>query len=343
MTIISSTLSEALRDHYTVERELGRGGMAIVYLARDLRHDRLVALKTIRPELLPALGPERFLREIQIAARLQHPNILSLYDSGVADGLLYYVMPYVEGESLRARLEREGQLPLEDALQITREVAEALAYAHGHDVVHRDIKPENILLSGGHALVADFGITRAITAAGGERLTETGLAVGTAAYMSPEQAAADSRIDGRSDIYSLGCVLYEMVAGEPPFRGATAQAVIARKLTDPVPRLRTVRESVPDSIERVVLKAHARSPADRFATAAGFADALQPAKAEMVEAGARSRARVWGWRRWSTVLSSWVRHRLTRGTAFLSPVIYPRTGRRLPRRCWTGSTVTWGR
>ena len=216
MTPISSTLAEVLRDRYTVERELGRGGMAIVFLARDHRHDRLVALKALRPELAHALGPERFLREIQIAARLQHPNILPLHDSGEANGLLYYVMPYVEGESLRARLEREGQLPIEDALDIACQVADALAYAHSHDVVHRDIKPENILLSGGHALVADFGIARAITAAGGERLTETGLAVGTPAYMSPEQAAADARVDARSDIYSLGCVIYEP---EKYFRG----------------------------------------------------------------------------------------------------------------------------
>ena len=280
MTAIRDTLQNALGTAYLIERELGRGGMAIVYLARDRKHDRLVALKTLRPELLPALGPERFLREIQIAARLQHANILPLHDSGEAEGLLYYVMPYVEGESLRARLEREGQLPIEDALDIARQVAGALAYAHSRGVVHRDIKPENILLDGNHALVADFGIARAITEAGGERLTETGLAVGTAAYMSPEQAAADPRVDGRSDIYALGCVLYEMVTGEPPFRGATAQAVIARKLTDPVPPLRTVRDSVTEAVEQVVLKALARTPADRFATAGHFADALEKAGRE---------------------------------------------------------------
>jgi hypothetical protein len=278
--------------------------MAIVFLARDRRHDRLVALKTLRPELVPALGPERFLREIQIAARLQHPNILPLHDSGEAEGLLYYVMPYVEGESLRARMDREGQLPLEDALDIARQVAEALAYAHSRDVVHRDIKPENILLAGEHALVADFGIARAITVAGGERLTETGLAVGTASYMSPEQAAAEHRIDGRSDIYSLGCVLYEMLGGEPPYTGPTAQAIIARKLTELPRSLRTVRESVPEAIEQVVLKALARTAADRFATANRFADALERAKAEAAVPGARSRRRAQARRAWPARLRS---------------------------------------
>jgi serine/threonine-protein kinase len=268
------TLQTTLADRYVIERELGRGGMAIVFLARDQRHDRLVALKTIRPELVPALGPERFLREIQIAARLQHPNILPLHDSGEANGLLYYVMPYVEGESLRARIDREGQLPIEDALHIAHQVAEALAYAHSHGVVHRDIKPENILLAGEHAVVADFGIARAITAAGGERLTETGLAVGTAAYMSPEQAAADHRLDGRTDIYALGCVTYEMLGGQPPFTGPSAQAVVARHALDPVPPLRTLRKTVPPGVEQTLLKALEKNPADRFATASEFARIL---------------------------------------------------------------------
>src|SRR5881227_369957 len=218
----------ALAGRYTIERELGRGGMATVYLAQDRKHHRQVAIKVLKPELAAALGPERFLREIDTAARLNHPHILPLHDSGQAGGFLYYVMHYIEGESLRDRLEREGPLPLEDALRITRDVTSALSYAHSHDVVHRDIKPENILLSGGEAVVADFGIARALTAAGGDNLTTIGLAVGTPTYMSPEQAAGVAQLDGRSDIYSLGCVLYEMLAGEPPFTGPTAQAIIAR-------------------------------------------------------------------------------------------------------------------
>ena len=269
-----SRLARALADRYSVERELGRGGMAIVFLARDRRHDRLVALKTLRPELLPSVGPSRFLREIQIAASLQHPNILPLHDSGEVEGVLYYVMPYVEGESLRQRLDREGQLPIQDSLDIAYQVAQALAYAHSLGVVHRDIKPENILLNGDHALVADFGIARAITAAGGERLTETGLAVGTAAYMSPEQAAADPRVDGRSDIYALGCVVYEMLAGQPPFTGPSAQAVLARHTLDPVPPLRTLRKTVSPGVEQTLLKALEKNPADRFRTASQFSDAF---------------------------------------------------------------------
>jgi tetratricopeptide (TPR) repeat protein/TolB-like protein len=293
-TNLAADLAACLGDRYVLQRELGRGGMAIVFLARDLRHDRLVALKTLRPELLPALGSERFLREIQIAARLQHPNILPLHDSGEADGLLYYVMPYVEGESLRARLDREGQLPIEDALEIACQVAAALAYAHSHDVVHRDIKPGNILLTGDTAVVADFGIAKAITAAGGERLTDTGLAVGTAAYMSPEQAAAEPRIDGRSDIYSLGCVAYETLVGEPPFTGPTAQAVLARKLTEPPRSLRTVRESVPESVERVIIRALAKSPADRFASATAFAAALSTSlEAASAYAGPTAKTSEW--------------------------------------------------
>jgi len=268
-------LQATLADRYTIESELGHGGMAVVFLAHDGKHDRNVAIKVLRPELAAALGAERFLREIRLAAQLHHPHILPLYDSGEAAGFLYYVMPYVEGESLRDRLERETQLPLEEALQITREVADALSYAHSRDVVHRDIKPENILLESGHAIVADFGIARAITAAGGDRLTETGLAVGTPAYMSPEQASGESRLDGRSDVYSVGCVLYEMLAGEPPYTGPTAQAIMARRLTDPVPPLRTVRETVPESVEQAIGKALAKVPADRFPTATQFAEALE--------------------------------------------------------------------
>jgi len=267
-------LNAALVDHYIIDRELGHGGMAMVYLARDLKHERFVALKTLRPEIAVALGRERFLREIKLAARLQHPNILPVYDSGDVGGVLYYVMPFVEGESLRDRLDREPQLPLDDALQIAREVAEALAYAHEHDVVHRDIKPENIMMSGGHAVVADFGIARAVSAAGGDKLTETGLAIGTPAYMSPEQAAGTGQVDRRSDIYSLGCVLYETLAGQPPFTGSTAQAIMARHSLDSVPRLRIVRETIPDALEAVINRALAKVPADRYATAAQFAEAI---------------------------------------------------------------------
>src|SRR5437899_8976031 len=241
--------------------------MATVYLAQDLKHRRLVAIKVLKPELAAALGPERFVREIETAAGLNHPHILPLLDSGEADRLLYYVMPYVEGESLRERLKREGQLPLDEALQIAREVAMALSYAHSHDVVHRDIKPENILLSGGEAVVADFGIGRAITAAAREPLTGTGIAIGTPGYMSPEQTTGGARLDGRSDIYSPACVLYEMLAGDPPYVASSAQAVAARPSRDRVPRRRTVREKVPAAVEQVIGQALAKVPADRFATA----------------------------------------------------------------------------
>jgi eukaryotic-like serine/threonine-protein kinase len=282
-------LKAALADRYRVERELGGGGMARVYLAQDLKHDRLVALKVLRPKLAAALGPERFLREVQITARLNHPHILPLLNSGEAHGFLYYVMPYVEGESLRDRLGREKQLPLDDALQIAREVADALSYAHSHDVVHRDIKPENILLESGHAVVADFGIARAITAAGGEQLTSTGIAVGTPTYMSPEQGAGEPHLDGRCDLYSLGCVLYEMLAGAPPFAGPTAQAIQARRMTDPVPSLRTVRETVPAHIEEAVMKALAKVPADRFATAEEFGEVLATPAVRLQEEGSAAR------------------------------------------------------
>ena len=267
-------LQAALVARYALDRELGHGGMATVYLAQDLKHGRPVAIKVLRPELAAALGAERFLREIEIAARLTHPHILPLHDSGEANGFLYYVMPYLEGESLRDRLNREPQLPVEEAVRIAREVASALSYAHSHDVVHRDIKPENILLSGGEAVVADFGIARAIVAAGTEKLTDTGLAVGTPGYMSPEQATAEAHIDGRADTYALGCVLYEMLAGHPPFLGTTAQEVLARHTLDPVPPLRTIRRAVPPAVEHAVFKALAKSPADRFPRAAAFSEAL---------------------------------------------------------------------
>jgi serine/threonine-protein kinase len=248
--------------------------MATVYLAHDLRHDRPVALKVLHPELAATLGPERFLKEIRLTAGLQHPHILPLHDSGEAAGLLWYTMPYVEGESLRDRLRREHQIPIELALGIAREVADALDCAHRAGVIHRDIKPDNILLTKSHALVADFGVARALTAAGTERLTETGLAVGTPAYMSPEQAAGDQALDARSDIYSLGCVLYEMLAGQPPFTGASAQAIIARRLAGPVPSVRVVRETVPESVDDVLARAMAKTPADRFASAREFQEAL---------------------------------------------------------------------
>ncbi len=254
--------------------------MATVYLAEDLKHHRRVALKVLRPELSPALGADRFLREIETASRLQHPHILSLHDSGEAAGLLYYAMPYVEGESLRARLAREVQLDATDAVRIAEEVADALACAHAAGVLHRDIKPENILLTGGHAVVADFGIARAIDAVAADRLTETGLALGTPHYMSPEQASGARVLDARSDLYALGCVLYEMLAGEPPFNGPSSQAILARHAVDPVPCLRTVRSTVSPALEAAVGKALAKVPADRFASALEFKEALGRASRE---------------------------------------------------------------
>jgi eukaryotic-like serine/threonine-protein kinase len=270
----SNLFAAVLADRYKVERELGRGGMATVYLAHDIRHDRPVALKVVRPELAATLGPERFLLEIKTAARLRHPHILPVHDSGEAAGRLWYTMPYVAGESLRERLAREGQLPVDQALGIATQVLSALGHAHAHGVIHRDIKPENILLEGDQAVVADFGVARAITAAGQDRLTETGLALGTPAYMSPEQATATRELDGRSDLYALGCVLYEMLAGQPPFVGNTAQQLLARHAIDPVPPLRTVRDTVPPGVEHSVMRSLAKSPADRFPTAADFAKAL---------------------------------------------------------------------
>jgi eukaryotic-like serine/threonine-protein kinase len=266
-------LTTALSNRYRIERELGAGGMATVYLAHDLKHERLVALKVLHPRLAATLGPQRFLREIRIAARLRHPHIVPLYDSGEADGLLYYVMPYIEGESLRDRLRRERQLPLEEALTIAREVADALAYAHEHELIHRDIKPENILLEGRHALVADFGIARAVGSAATTQLTETGLAIGTPAYMPPEQALGDA-VDARSDVYALGCVLYEMLAGEAPFAAATAQASIGRRLSEAPPQIRHVRDEVPPRLEQTIMTALSRAPGDRFPSATAFGEAL---------------------------------------------------------------------
>jgi serine/threonine-protein kinase len=277
--------------------------MATVYLAHDLKHDRQVALKVLHPELAATLGPERFQREIRTTARLQHPHILPVLDSGEAAGQLWYTMPYVEGESLRDRLRREGQLPLDHALQITREVADAVEYAHSQGIVHRDIKPENILLSRGHAVVADFGIARALQLSDAEQLTETGVAVGTPAYMSPEQVGGAPSVDGRSDLYSLGCVLYEMLTGEVPYTGRTPQAVIAKRLCEPLPRVRTLRQSVPEAVEQAVNRALATAPADRFSTAGEFARALGdrfPIPATTGTSGARHRG---GWRRLPAVIT----------------------------------------
>ena len=271
-------LVSALAGRYEIERELGRGGMATVYLAHDVRHDRHVAIKVLDPELGSSVGPDRFLREIATAARLTHPNVLTLHDSGDAGGLLYYVMPYVRGESLRRRLDRERQLPIDDALAIARQVASALDYAHFQGVVHRDIKPENILMGeGGQAIVADFGLARVLhDATAGAPLTGTGMAVGTPAYMSPEQASADRAVDPRTDVYSLACVVYEMIAGLPPFRGATVQAIVAHHLSTPAPSLCIDRETCPESIDVAVRRALAKTPADRFRSAGEFVRAMDP-------------------------------------------------------------------
>lgn len=283
-------ISAALAERYVLDREIGRGGMATVYLATDLKHKRQVAIKVLSPDMAAALGTERFLKEIELEARLTHPHILALHDSGQVDGRLYYVMPYVAGESLRQRLDREKQLPLEDAVRIVREVADALAYAHGVGIVHRDVKPENILLESGHAVLTDFGIARAVSESGGERLTQTGIAVGSPAYMSPEQAAGRQDVDPRSDIYALGCVLYEMLGGEPPFTGPTPRAVMARHAVDAVPNLKTIRPTTPQPIQAVVEKALAKVPADRFSTALGFSVALEAAMAPGASPGPRRRA-----------------------------------------------------
>ena len=267
----------ALAGRYRIEREVGRGGMALVYLAHDLRHERPVAVKVLRPELAASVGADRFLREIKLAARLTHQNVLALYDSGDADGFLYYVMPFVEGESLRQKLGRERQLPIDEALRLTREIAEGLEYAHEQGIIHRDIKPENVLLSRGHAVIADFGVAKAVAKRGMSHLTSTGTSVGTPLYMSPEQAGGDPNVDHRSDIYSLGCMLYEMLAGEPPFTGPTVQAVIAKHALDPRPGVRTLRDTVPVAIEAAIRRAMAKAPADRFAAVREFAQALAAA------------------------------------------------------------------
>jgi serine/threonine-protein kinase len=272
---VAEALTSALADRYRIERELGQGGMATVYLAEDVRHRRKVALKVLHPELSAVLGPERFLKEIELTASLQHPHILPLFDSGSSDGRLFYVMPFVEGETLRARLERERQLPIAESLQIAREVADALQYAHERGVVHRDIKPENILLQGGHALVADFGIALAVQQAGGQRMTQTGLSLGTPQYMAPEQAMGDRNVDARADVYALGVVTYEMLAGEPPFTGPTAQAIVAKVITEKPAPLARLRDSVPAHVDAAIGQALAKLPADRPSSARELASALQ--------------------------------------------------------------------
>ena len=282
-------LAAALSGRYTVEQEVGEGGMATVYRARDLKHDRLVAIKVLKPALGEALGSDRFLREIKLTAQLSHPHILPLLDSGEVGGRLYYVMPYVAGESLRQRLQRDRQLPVDEAVRIAREVADGLDSAHRHGVVHRDIKPENILLEEGHAVIADFGIARAVAESAGDRLTATGIAVGTPAYMSPEQMAGQGAVDARSDIYALACVLYELLAGEPPFNGPTVQAMYARRLSGPPTRVSQLRPAVPKAVVRVVQRALSQAPEQRFASAAEFAAALRPAAAPSSDLGALAR------------------------------------------------------
>ncbi|MFZ5625427.1 MAG: protein kinase domain-containing protein [Gemmatimonadota bacterium] len=274
MPELHERLRAALANRYALEREIGRGGMATVYLAQDLKHHRPVAVKVLHPYLAANLGTERFLREIDIAARLSHPHILTLIDSGEAEGELYYVMPFVEGESLRGRLQRERTLPVGDAVEIARNLAGALAYAHARGVVHRDIKPENVMLHEGVAMVTDFGIAKAVSAAGDATITQTGTAVGTPAYMSPEQASGEADLDGRSDTYSLACMLYEMLSGEPPFTGPTPQAVIMKRFTEPPPSIRAVRPAVPDTIDQAITRGLARDPGERFETAVAFAQAL---------------------------------------------------------------------
>jgi len=284
----TARLAAALADRYVIEGELGQGGMATVYLAEDLKHHRKVAIKVLKPELAAVLGADRFIQEIETTAQLQHPHILPLFDSGEADGFLYYVMPYVEGETLRDRLDRETQLPVDEALRITIDVADALEYAHEHGVIHRDIKPENILLHGGRAMVADFGIALAVTSAGGGRLTETGISLGTPRYMSPEQATGQRNVTVRSDIYALGATAYEMLVGEPPFTGPNVQAIVAKVVTETPPPIRTRRHTVPLAVDRTIAKALEKLPADRVQTAAEFIAALR-APAELPAPRRRSR------------------------------------------------------
>jgi len=289
----NTRLAEALADRYRIEREIGSGGMATVYLAHDLKHDRNVAVKVLRPELAAVMGKERFLAEIRTTANLSHPHILPLHDSGEADGFLFYVMPFVEGESLRQKLDRDGQLPVEEAVRIAGHVADALAYAHQQGVIHRDIKPGNILFQAGDPVVTDFGIALAVTAAGGGRLTETGLSLGTPYYMSPEQATGDQAPTAASDVYSLGCVLYEMLTGDPPHTGSSAQAVLGKILLGEVTPPTKLRRTIPANVEGTLLKALERLPADRFESLGQMTAALRDKTFRHgvgVEAGALDRS-----------------------------------------------------
>ena len=309
MTDPVTTLGEGLTGRYTIEREIGRGGMATVYLARDLRHDRHVALKVLDPELGAVLGAERFLAEIKVTASLQHPNLLPLFDSGAVGGLLFYVMPFIEGESLRHRLDRERQLPVDEVVAIGAGVAKALAYAHVRGVIHRDLKPENVLLQSGQPLVADFGIALAVSNAGGTRITQTGLSLGTPQYMSPEQATGDRAIDARSDIYALGAMLYEMLTGEPPHTGATVQVIMAKVLTDTPRSVRLARPGVPPHVEAAIACALEKVPADRFSTAERFAEALEGKVDVMSGTTARARAETpttRSWTRTAAVVLPWI-------------------------------------
>ena len=292
---IAERFSAALHDRYRIERELGEGGMATVYLARDLKHDRDVALKVLKPELALALGAERFLAEIRVMATLQHPNLLPLFDSGETDGLLFYVMPYVEGDTLRTRLEKERQLPVEETIRLVNLMAGALDFAHARGVIHRDFKPENILLQAGQPVIADFGIALAVAHAGGDRITETGLSLGTPSYMSPEQASGTETVDARSDQFALGAVTYEMLVGEPPHTGPTVPAIIARAMTETPRSIRAVRPTVPEGVEDAVLRALAKSPVDRFAGCGEFANALST--------GARDSAAAHSGRRLTRILA----------------------------------------
>jgi len=303
MPPFTDRIKAALADRYTIDRQVGKGATALVFLAHDRKHDRKVAIKVLQPDFSASVQGERFLREIQFAARLSHPRILPLYDSGTADGFLYYVMPYAEGASLRDRLARQPKFPLDEAIRITCDVAAALHHAHRQGVLHRDIKPENVLIAGGESVVMDFGIARAISVAGGEKLTQTGMTVGTPAYMSPEQCRGSRELDGRSDLYSLACLLYEMLAGRPPFVGATSQEVLARQTLDPVPRLKAARPDVPDAIEQIIIRALAKKPEERFPDCGMFAEALSGRPVVLPELPARGGLVAF----WRTLKSMFVR------------------------------------